>query len=522
MMRRSLTSEKGFSLVKFVILLVILAVVALAVLNFLPQIGGGSFDVINQLGYKAKSVINNITSKIAGIGDTLSSKLATIREKLSRAIEDLKDWWYRQQHKGEPTSRALEWSGDMNELIKLAKDQGYDMSQVSLLWDRYQEGNASAKRVEAEFWKQLQNQTADIINKNISRFRIRPLGCSDFTVELRKIWEIGQKFNEETLEGYFEAKQLSEELDDPRSLGSARDIFGWLGFREHEWFMQQLADAVTKVDSTPDYPSIISEIDSRIRNSRSFSDRILGNITVGEIYLNYDLINPAEERFEQAIRDLSTMLAQYGNTIPPNNLVGVHMALGLLNERVCKNNDLAVKEFKDVVACAKRLGIPCENYNSAHYHLGIINLRLREGNQIKPEFEQKKSSYKGTTEQLLETTPTPIPAPTPTPTPPPNPIKIIVEIPLSRALKAQEEKKTRAISPGVTKGTISVPRPTRLRPREELGESQQMKVFKVEDLYDLNNIPDDAIREFELYLKCTNEGPESQVARFIHDKYMGK
>jgi hypothetical protein len=88
--------------------------------------------------------------------------------------------------------------------------------------------------------------------------------------------------------------------------------------------------------------------------------------------------------------------------------------------------------------------------------------------------------------------------------------------------KEEEEKKARAISPKVTKGTIAVPRPVRLRPRKELGESQKMKQFSVEDLYDLSNIPDDAIREFELYLKCTNEGARTQIARFIHDRYMGK
>ncbi len=109
-------------------------------------------------------------------------------------------------------------------------------------------------------------------------------------------------------------------------------------------------------------------------------------------------------------------------------------------------------------------------------------------------------------------------------TPTPNPIKIIIEIPRSRALKkAEAEGRPRDISPmGVTKGRISVLRQIRLRPRTELGESQKMKEFRVEDLYDLSSIPDDAIREFELYLKCTSEGSRAQVARFIHDKYMGK
>ena len=198
------------------------------------------------------------------------------------------------------------------------------------------------------------------------------------------------------------------------------------------------------------------------------------------------------------------------------------MALGLLNERVCKNNDLAIKEFKDVIACARRSGFKCADYNEAHYHLGIINLRLREEPQIEANFVAAPSSTGATTDELLEATPAPAPTPTPIPTPTPNPIKIIIEIP--RKLKRPEEEGgTRDISPmGVTKGTISVPRPVRLRPRPELGESQKMKQFSVEELYDLSSIPDDAIREFELYLQCTSEGPEAQVARFIHDRYMGK
>ena len=140
-------------------------------------------------------------------------------------------------------------------------------------------------------------------------------------------------------------------------------------------------------------------------------------------------------------------------------------------------------------------------------------------------FVEESSSTDATTDELLEATPTPVPTPTPIPTPTPNPIKIIIEIPTSRLLKkaAEEEGKTRGISPmRVKKGDITVLRQIRLRPREELGELQKMKQFNIEELYDLSSIPDDAIREFELFLKCTNEGARATVARFIHDKYMGK
>ena len=177
MVYTSLTSQKGFSLIRFVIILVILAAFALVVLNFLPRIGGGVFDVINQIGYRAKRVVNGLISKVTGIG----AKLAPIKERLARLIEDLKDRWYRYKGAEEFTSRALEWDTDMNLLIDLAQENGYNMQEVLKLRSQYQEGNASAKRVEVEFWRQIQNQTADIITGNIERFRTRPLGCSDFT-----------------------------------------------------------------------------------------------------------------------------------------------------------------------------------------------------------------------------------------------------------------------------------------------------------------------------------------------------
>jgi hypothetical protein len=255
------------------------------------------------------------------------------------------------------------------------------------------------------------------------------------------------------------------------------------------------------------------------------------------------LINPAQDRLDWALRDLSGIFTQY-TAIPPDKMVGLHMALGLLNERMCRNNDLAIKEFKDAVACSRKIGLKCDYYNIAHFQLGIINLRLREGNQLKPEFESKRASYHGTTEDLMTATPTPVPSPTVTPTPQPNPLKITIEIPFnSRTLKQKAEKerlnrasgipgatvgenKPRGI-PGATVGetgteTSPTPRPVRLRPRLELGDIQQMKGFRIEDLYDLGNIPVDAIREFEQYLQCSSDASRARIARFIHDKYMGK
>lgn len=530
MMGKTFPAQKGFSLIKFVIVLVILALFGLAILSFLPRIGGTSFDVINQIASKARSVMSGLRQSIKSIG----ARLEPYQERLSRKLEDLGDWWYRYKHKDEMNtevakSRALSWAQDMQFLIDLAKEQGYNMTPVLLLFDQYEQGTASSRRVEAEFWAQLQNQTAISIEKNIARFRNRPLGCSDFTDELKKIWEIEQNFNAETLEGYFVAKYISNELHDPRSTEFAQDLFGWLGYQNVDWFMEQLVLAIPLENQTADYPAIIEKIDERINMSNNPFEHVLGNITAAEIYLNYELIIPAENRFDEALRILSTVAQQYGPTMPQDRQIGLHMALALLNERVCKNNDLAIKEYKDALAIARRQGLKCELYNDAHFHLGIINLRLREGNQVKPVFEEGGSSHGETLDQLYSATPTPEPSPTPIPTPTPNPIKIIVEIPRARDLRPPEQTEpgvtSRAVPDStmkVIKGDIVVPRDVRLRPRTELGESQKMKQFTVDTLYDLSRIPDGAIREFEFYLRCSSAGPRVEIARYIHDKYMGK
>ncbi len=487
--------------------------------------------------------MSGITEKVSGVFKTVGEKLKPVQERLSRKIADLRDWWFCYKNPDRcgadnldnfdafVRKRALTWVQDMHLLIELAEEQKYDMGDVKALLDRYEEGTASSLRVEAEFWTQLQNQTADSIEKNVERFRNRPLGCSDFTVELKKIWEIEQNFNAESLEGYFVAKYVSNELHDPRSTEFTQDLFGWLGHDDTTWFMERLVLAIPQPDVTPDYPTIIKEIDDRMRQSNNPFDRILGNVTAAEIYLNYELIIPAQNHFDEALRHLAAVVSQYSHTMPQDRQIGLHMSLALLNERVCKNNDLAIKEFKDALAIARRQGFQCEHYNDAHYQLGIINLRLREGNQVKPVFEDGSSANGQTIDELYgEATPTPAPTPTPTPTPTPNPIKIIVEIPTWRSLQppdAQTNMKARSLnSPDSTlkviKGDIVVPRTVRMRPRTELGDTQKMKSFTVDTLYDLSNIPDGAIRELEFYLRCSSSGPRVEIARYIHDKYMGK
>ena len=542
MMCKTFSSQKGISLIKILVFLVAIIFLAIWVLSLLPRVGGGSLDIVNQITSKAKNVMGGITQKVSGVFQSIGGKLQPVLTGLSRKIADLRDWWFCYKNPDQcgadnlnnfsefAKKRALTWVQDMHLLIELAEEQKYNMGDVKALLDRYEEGTASSRRVEAEFWTQLQNQTADSIEKNVERFRNRPLGCSDFTVELKKIWEIEQNFNAESLEGYFVAKYVSNELHDPRSTEFAQDLFGWLGHDNTTWFMERLVLAIPQPDVTPDYPAIIKEIDVRMRQSNNPFDWILGNVTAAEIYLNYELIIPAQNHFDEALRHLATVVSQYGHSMPQDRQIGLHMSLALLNERVCRNNDLAIKEFKDALAIARRQGLQCEHYNDAHYQLGIINLRLREGNQVKPVFENGSSENDETIDELYgEATPTPAPTPTPTPTPTPNPIKIIVEIPTWRSLQppdAQTSMKARSLGPNSTmkviKGDIVVPRNVRMRPRTELGDTQKMKNFTVDTLYDLSNIPDGAIRELEFYLRCSSSGPRVEIARYIHDKYMGK
>jgi hypothetical protein len=354
------------------------------------------------------------------------------------------------------------------------------------------------------------------------------------------------------LEGYFEAKQLSEELQQPRSEQFLTNILKWLaaanvysapgGDWSKDWFIQQLNLATTKTSDgyNPDYPAIIEHIDSQFRTRDTSIYQILRDMVVAEIYLNYDLINPAEDRFDEAIRNLSQVVANSRYDQYSMTALGLHMALGLLHERVCKNVDLAIKEFKEVIAIARRLGLRCEDYSIAHYHLGIINLGLRAEREIQPQFEEKINPYSATTQTILAATPTPEPTPIPTPTS--KPITVTIEIP--RSLEESETRPERPadgsgeISPptvptspgytGVVKGEIQPgegrrpERDIRLRPRAELGETRKMQKFEISDLYDLNNIPDDAAREFELFLRCNKQGDQTEIARFIHRRYLRK
>ncbi len=447
------------------------------------------------------------------------------------------------------------WEEDITKLVSISKNRGFKMSKVERLQDQYMNGDASWRRVETEYWNEMREQTRTELTNSIERFRTKSLGCSDFTVEMRKIWEIQEKFNEDEFEGFVDAKTLSLELLQPRSEQFLNEFLHWLakadiysspsGNWSNNWLIQQLRLAIPTADGNiPDYPAVINRIDARADAYAHPIENVLKDLIVAEIFLNYDLITPAEDRFDEALRNLSELRSRYQHNPYSMANLGLHMTMGLLHERICKNNDLAIKEFKDVVAIAKRLGLACQEYSIVHYHLGVINMDIRAGRSAQPEFEESSSDYSGTTDDLMQATPTPTPIP---PTPTPQPLKIDIGITIPRALKEADRVERPAgteggvsptsISPepvptassydmGVVKGTVDPNQPRRLerdirlRPREELGLTIKMKKFDVNDLYDLSKIPDDAAREFELYLKCINQGDRATIARFIHQNYI--
>ena len=547
MLCRTFPSQRGFSLIK---ILLALAIFAVAVFYILPYIGGDTQAIVNQISGKIKVVVNALLSKSSELGGDLWNWLSGHWTKILRTLEEWADKWNL-----EKVSRAIsqvedEWEIDIAKLIVAAESRGFDMSRVELKVDEYDAKKVSWKLVESTLWEDLQQQTQDKIMTSIERFRTRQLGCSDFVVELRTIWDIEQQFNED---GYFEASESADRLQQPRSAAFLEELLAWLAVAsvypsskdgEGDWFMARLKEAIPSASqsATPDYPGTIKQIDSQVNGTPHPIYRILGDVTIAEIYLNYDLLNPAEDRFDEAIRQLSEIVARYQSTYNLTSL-GLHMALGLLHERVCKNADLAMKEFKDVVAIARRLGLHCEDYNYSivHYHLGVLNLRLRETKEVKSTFEEAPPFYSGTTQELLAPTPTPVPTPVPpTPTPKPDPIEISIKIP--RALETVTPSGTPPERPTEGTGILlrkkvddwkgepwnvirRLERDIRLRPRPELGTSKKMKKFDINDLYDLTKIPDDAIREFELYLQCPPEWERRErttIARFIHDKYLGK
>ena len=563
MMCRYLSSHKGFSLVKILLFIVILAG---AILYFLPHVGGDTFTVVNQIGDRVKGIVNNLKSKVAVLKNSLSNGLDSATVKISRKLADILDKLNMKKLAAQLEGVQQAWREDMEALLEASRSRGFNVNSTQQMYDEYNAGDRSWRRVESYYWEDIQTQTQKAVQKSFDHFLKRPIGCSDFSQELKTIWEIGNYFNEDTFSGYAQAKMLSESLYNPRSVDFVTELFEWLriggiyaappGDWKDDWFVRQLTTAIdTSGELTPDYPGTIQMIEAQVGNHPVY--RILGGIVIAEIYLNYDLLNSSIQYYEDAIRDLSQIAGEQDNRNRYSySALGLHMSLGLLHERMCSNADLASKEFKDVVAIARRLNIPCDQYNAAHYHLAVINLQIRERATIQPRFAENTTPAAVTAKDLLEGDATPTPTgsgevikgtidenggrtreivPT-TPTPgasqrPENPVEggsgttpeIVVPTPQPTPTPpdyyAPGEVVVGTIQPGESRRQE---RDIRLRPRQELGSSIRMERFKLDQLYDLSQIPEDAVREFELYLKCQNQGEGTVIARYVLDKYHGK
>lgn len=571
-MMRHLASQQGVSLVKT---LAALAVIAGIILYILPSnLFGGPLDVVNQISARVKGIVNQLGNTVKQQINAIKAKSDILVFKFSEQFANLLDRLHMSGLAKQLKEVKDEWQKDMLTLIGVSKARGFNVESIRQSYDEYEAGTKSWRRVEAQYWNEIRNQTQEAIKKSFKNFLNRPVGCSDFTVELQKVWEIGEAFNQDSYEGYALAKELSESLNNPRSMDFLPQVLHWMNCAGlymptagNDWFIQQFTLAIDPENGAKTYPQIIQQLD-RYGNSNPILC-ILANVVIAEIYLNHDLFNASIERYDEALRGLYGFAKRIDQENPySSQALGVHMTLGLLNERLCSNADLALKEFKDVVAIARRLNIPCYQYGTAHYHLAIMNLQIRDRATIEPKFAKAPTTAANqTVEQLLQPEGTQ-PAQTPTPVPateisadsgivkgtnPPGGGRgrALVEEPTTSTLtptptSGREERPSEvtgvAVTPVATptpyiptyaddviKGTVSpetrrAERDIRLRPRPELGETVKMEQFTLDQLYDLSKIPADAVREFETYLKCENNekdeniGQRVKVARFVIGK----
>ncbi len=399
--------------------------------------------------------------------------------------------------------KVAEWATDMQTLISVVRPH-FGVPETLNLLSKYQAQETTAVRVESKFWEEIKDAAGQHIVDSIKQLQNRTLGCGNFTLEFRKIKEINDVFNQETLEGYVKSKELSDELRKPDSVQFITNLLDWLAAAkaysapdnnswDNDWFVQQLKLAI---ENPPDYPKIVGRIDAQVQQTSNPVDRFLGNLVVAEIYLNYDLEFPAKERYDEAVRTLSALSSKMPQNAPLSEL-GLHMASGLVYERLCGHQALAVKEFQQVVNLAKKVGVECE-FSLAYYHLGMLRLPLKPENEI---VAQGGSKFR--TEEIQFS-----PTPTPVPTPTPPPVNITITIP-----------STRMSSTEVQKGLIQT-REIRLRSRSYIETTPAHY-----SLYDLARIPEEAARAFEFYLRCKSYGGNAEIARFFHQAYrenMGK
>lgn len=540
MKRTLLASERGFSLIRNLLIVVAALIFLIAlydvlltrpilpptapvtprILDFLDRVVDRITTLIQDLGRWLREVTDSTTGKIRDLLRTLWEVCPNLRERGRIPLE--------------PIEGGENWAADMDARIDYAEKIGYNMDEVKALIERLKREGGFARgpgaacfgrpsptptptagggarawwqgydwclgpnwwRVESLYWEVLERQTLQAIRVCVPRARI--LGCSDPTPLVQRIEYIVENFNDHTLEGYEAAIQACRQLqefpvDDSRDFTT--ELLTYLnrsgqypstpGSKDGDWFQKRMLEAIgrktsgEREQSSPtrseersldrsrrkalSYPQIIEEIDFQANLSGNFLQKAFADTVVAEIYLNYDLLRPAEDRYEQAIRALTKQVQAI-----PNN-IDLNMALGLLHERVCKNNDLAIKAFKEVVALSRQAGQECA-YASAHFHLGFLYLNIRPRLPVV---------------ETVTVFPTPVP-PLPTPTPEPGTRSITREKP------AQERRPERPTG-----------HRRNVRPRERIRDSRGM-IFG-----DFLGVSPDSAREFEEFLIC--QAPCDQI-----------
>ena len=557
MMCRYGSSQKGFGLVKALGWIVLIGLVLYFLPSLLSRVENPiATELVGTLD-ELKLSANNLLGRVSGGFRSLKESLADQKLGIEEKVLIFKERILAKYGRGEG-SRGMDWDRDMQELLKRAKKDGFTLPRSSELFDKYRAGEARQITVEKEFWKEMRKETEDSIERNSKFLGQRALGCGNFTYEFQLLRYMRDQFNEDSFVGYVTARQSAELLGFPRSKEFLEEFLARLvvasGYTQSfGWFAGKLEQAINEVSGRAMYPQIIKEINARISTTRNPFEQVVGNITIAEICLNYNLINPAEARFDEAIRIFSEEIVRYQNTRAPRMVLGTHMAAGLLHQRVCKNGGLAIKEFKDVIGIARRVGFDVE-YSIAHFNLGMLYLYFKD--QMKVEFKnaapgaavpKRKTAAPVPKATAAPTTPTPISTPTA------KPIDINIEISIPRSLDEQGRPErpaaggtplvavTPTVPPtpkptprptptptprpappsglDVLKGTVVVPRME--RPKPDLGETRKMGEIDIGNIFDLSSIPADANRQFELYLKFVSEGPEADVARLIHQKYLG-
>lgn len=553
-----LASEKGIGIIKILVIAVIILVFFLIVYGLYAR----GFPILpRQIETLLVTIVEKTLQGVSDFIDWVRSLLRKIGQFLQGIIRYIQKRYYDfRTCRGLTLEEGREFDDDIHVMIRYAKENGFrrEMERVEALityyrrpswferfldWIQELRGKPPTTderpwwretnwcKVEEEFWSSVETRTFTEIARAFNVFRIRTLGCGDITPLIQMAESIVKKFNNHTLEDYIEAKRDSQRLRRFTVADSNEFIAELLKYltrsgqylpvfvgEDGDWFKRAMLRAITKSDTVdvgefeetgpseeinnsrryPPYPEIINDIDHQANRSNNLLQRAFADTVIAEIYLNHNLLQPAEDRYEEAIRAV-TKQTQF---VPRN--IDLHMALGLLHDRVCKNEDLAIKAFKEAVTLARQAHLEChEDYATAHFYLGELYLNIRPRITIEVPF-----TY----------------------------IPILVRlqvIPLTSELSDEQINQKRALRRREIEKARETKEERDQRLREEYEDRQKIvRGYKnpraVRQIGDprliifggLVDISVDSAREFEEFLICQARGAKAEHARYFHRRYL--